>query len=765
MAFFMILSNQKAMSESKMVHIDFSKWKLDVVRDQLGNSTITSDVEEEPHYPDRNVPKLPWFAVYVDIESEKEFESFSYELSPLRTLKDIRIKSVPKILPTDMILTENEINDLAERMPIRYPENNLRYLCVRSTQEGNNRLIFLACPYIYDKDKEELQVLSGMDVEVKLRDSDSQRKLKVENVKDTIPGLISECLGYSESKNIDYVIITTKALAPAFSELISWKRKKGLNAAVIPLHMIYAAYSSAEYSPLTKIKKCIQTLKERKNLKYVLIGGDLSVVPSINAYCYFKLDNDPNNDEFIVDYSIPADIFFACFEGDYEWDANHNGIYGEVDDDIVFRPEVAISRLPLSTSQDILNYTAKLVSYESQIGNVCSIDDFLLVGTMLKSESYNNHYNIYYFNNQIINEYIKPFWSGNCIRVYDSLNDLNNGVPVVIDRNYFANLLRMGFPFINLICHGSTNSFQMDRFGKFDETDVANIKSKNGTIFFTPSCNTNNFRNVLYGEYKLCMSAEMLKNKDLGIVSYIGSNSDGLSGGDNGDVIPHIAGSDLFNAKIIRHLFSYDLNSRKLGYIISELKKELDLYSQYYSDYRWTELTQCLSGDCEMDVYTKTPLCYENVKLNNISGRYVSIESDDEFCIKVGKRNSFGVFEFYTPKLINPPVSNVNAWTFLMPDAQFAVSLTGDNRIPLYFIYNKNTFQKGLFTYLQSREIDEDMNILAEHLIVGRNVHKDEVQGDVIFKQGISVDVRAKGATLCEGTVIEQGCVFTINND
>lgn len=576
---------------------------------------------------------------------------------------------------------------------------------------------------------------------------------------DTIPDMISECLEYSESKDIDYIIITNKALAPAFTNLIEWKRKKGLNAAVIPLYKIYAAYSSAEYTSLTKIKKCIQTLKEHRNLKYVLLGGDISSVPSIQAYGQY----DENKNEQNYDESIPADIFFTCFEGDYEWDANKNGIYGELDDNIVFKPEVTISRLPLSTNEDITNFTEKLVSYESQQGEVCSIDSFLLAAAPLDTIKYNGHYNIYHFNNQIINDYIKPFWNGSCVRVYESLNDLNNGIPLIIDRKYFSSLLNMSFPFINLICHGLLDSFLLDSNGYFSKNDVINLNSKIGTVFFTTSCNTNNFRNIVDNNHRQCMSAEMLRNKNFGIISYIGSCAKGVYGSGSGQTTS-IAGSDLFNAKIIRHLFSYDLNTRKIGKIICEIKKEDDLYSQYYSDYRWTELTQCLSGDCEMDVYTKSPISFENVKLNNISGRYVSIDSKDVYNIKIGKKNSYGLFEFSTPRLINPPTSETNIKTFIMPDTQFAVSLTGDNHIPLYFIYNKNTFQRGETTFLQSREIDEDMDILTRQLTVGRAVHRDENIGDVVFRSGISVDIKTEDTTLCEGTLIEQGCMFTINN-
>lgn len=123
-----------------------------------------------------------------------------------------------------------------------------------------------------------------------------------------------------------------------------------------------------------KIKRQIQSLYLHNNLKYVLLGGDDSVVPVRTCYC--KASDRLG--------SIPADNYYVCFNGNFKWDANNNGIYGEIDDEVDFSSTVFISRLPVRNSQHVTDYYSNMVFYElNQAGKSVHNRNILMCGVNL----------------------------------------------------------------------------------------------------------------------------------------------------------------------------------------------------------------------------------------------------------------------------------------------------------------------------------------------------------------------------------------------
>ncbi|RJQ57265.1 MAG: T9SS C-terminal target domain-containing protein [Stygiobacter sp.] len=68
-----------------------------------------------------------------------------------------------------------------------------------------------------------------------------------------------------------------------------------------------------------------------------------------------------------LDYKIPTDIYFADFDGD--WNVDNDQYYGEISNDSPdYEPEIFVGRLLCSSSQDIQNWTNKLILYEKNPG-------------------------------------------------------------------------------------------------------------------------------------------------------------------------------------------------------------------------------------------------------------------------------------------------------------------------------------------------------------------------------------------------------------
>jgi hypothetical protein len=183
----------------------------------------------------------------------------------------------------------------------------------------------------------------------------------------------------SSSPSVEYLIVTTDALKDAFLPLKAWKIQKGVTTEIITLSEIYA---NANYSAPTnqlRIKKCLQDYYVNRGLKWVLLGGDNTVVPV--QIC--TMDGRPRYDIF---GEIPTDLFYACFDQTFNWDYNGNGIIGEKSDLLLdLFPEINIARLPIRTTEHVRAFLQKLLAYEKNPPISNHINKLLLAGLLLDS--------------------------------------------------------------------------------------------------------------------------------------------------------------------------------------------------------------------------------------------------------------------------------------------------------------------------------------------------------------------------------------------
>lgn len=161
----------------------------------------------------------------------------------------------------------------------------------------------------------------------------------------------------------EYVIITSLSLASSFDEFISWKRRKGLDIGLVAVEEIYTSYggdlTSGIYDEAGKIREYLKDSWQVGTV-WALLGGDYTVVP-----IRYGNGNDDGSAEM---YNIPADLYFADFDGD--WEVDGDDYYGELShDDPDYYPEIFVGRLLCTTSQEIDRWTTKLIRYESNPGN------------------------------------------------------------------------------------------------------------------------------------------------------------------------------------------------------------------------------------------------------------------------------------------------------------------------------------------------------------------------------------------------------------
>jgi len=156
---------------------------------------------------------------------------------------------------------------------------------------------------------------------------------------------------------VDYLIITSDDLASSFDTLATHRAShNGFAAEVRTITWISTNYAGADNKE--KIRACIIDYVTTRNLSYVLLGGDNTVVPDRDTHvtCGSYSCKD-----------IPTDLYYSGL--DSNWDENGNGTYGEANttagDEGDMAYDVIVGRIPVRTSSQADNYINKVIDYDT----------------------------------------------------------------------------------------------------------------------------------------------------------------------------------------------------------------------------------------------------------------------------------------------------------------------------------------------------------------------------------------------------------------
>ena len=172
----------------------------------------------------------------------------------------------------------------------------------------------------------------------------------------------------------EYCVITSQNLKDAFTRLIAWKREKGLNAGVVCKETILSnSYCivgdtvSSINDDAGKIRQYLQYAYASGVTKYVLFGGNDQVLPiryGTGEDDYWT-KNQPQ--PILNDYKIPSDFYYS--ELNSNWKKDNDVYYGEYGDSLDYGSELYVGRILCTNSEEIHNYTDKLLRYEMNPGN------------------------------------------------------------------------------------------------------------------------------------------------------------------------------------------------------------------------------------------------------------------------------------------------------------------------------------------------------------------------------------------------------------
>ena len=186
------------------------------------------------------------------------------------------------------------------------------------------------------------------------------------------------------------LVITRSMFKSYLLGYIGLKQRQGYDVVIATVEDIVNSGIQGRDIP-EKIRNYIfnKYIEYGNNLEYVVIIGDANGAHGWPNGPYELDEMEPwevptryfYNPDGMSSYShtgnyTPSDWYYVTL--DSTWDTNYNGIYGEIDDDSDWAPDISIGRIPVKTIDELREYLHNLSNY-----NRSSIDYWLLTGSTL----------------------------------------------------------------------------------------------------------------------------------------------------------------------------------------------------------------------------------------------------------------------------------------------------------------------------------------------------------------------------------------------
>ena len=522
-------------------------------------------------------------------------------------------------------------------------------------------------------------------------------------------------LGVEHGKErIDYLIVTADSLKDAFTPLAKFKRLKGLRVKIESIENILQM--PCEYTqPEEKLKYYLYTLYQNNGLKWCLLGGDDNIIPV--RICYMVDGYEHQN--------VPADRYYACFEKDFRWDANNNGIYGEAyknptkDDRVDITAEIHLSRIPMQTKRQIMDWTNKLLRYELNPPRDIDISKAFMFGYKLFDDS------DAYYKMKIIQDTLSIKYGVTSDMLFDVYSNIEGYNSISLEA--VKEQLNKSYNIVSISTHGDTHLYTIigEKKIRYSSDDAANQINKLAGIISVFSCLTNEFTSD-----RVCLSEAFLRNPVGGAVAYLGYSS--LSYDEVGDII---------NQKFIFKIFD-DYSHVGFAGLVDKI---VDGYAdKICSDNRYTRIKYQYTiyglnamGDPEMNIY---PGRYKELDVSFNGNKAI-------LPIKKEPLMSDIIFGYTsntdsTDALYEPCEFNEYNATCEVPSGSYDAMFYGRTYIPLIYIS-----RQGETYVLENMDINYNLVVRAKKVIVGENV---TIKPDARLKLVVTDEVELRSNVECQ---------------
>lgn len=537
-------------------------------------------------------------------------------------------------------------------------------------------------------------------------------------------------------EELDYAIITSKSLGPYFEPLLKWKNMKGVKSRMYYIEDIYADYSNSNYTNQYKLKRFIYKLDTR----YVLLGGDASVIPVQTARAYLPVYNSDSK----YQSDIPTDLYYACLDS-RNWDSNKNNIIGESDDGLSYSYDRYLTRIPVSTPEDANNFVQKVINYERFADEKEWNNDIVMCSSVPDEMcSFIDERYDYIYQNKI-----KPFFDGKYFKLCNHYSDFHGG-NYMFNKNDLSEILSQGHHFFNIVSESDSLGWNLTS-GKFGLQDIYNIKNIGSTILTSAVDFDNRFSSLGQSYF----SKNALNSPTANVIAYYGS-SDFV-------FIKHYnklsKQSTLYDyiGNFYNSLLSVSDSGNHLGNILADSKRRLRDGAFIDNLQRWYYLSMNLMGDPEMPVFLKKPMEFSQFKikiLNSESSDNAKIQintgcTESKICISYADVSGEFIYQTYTTE-------NETSKTVSIPDNKdVTICITKSNYIPKVIEFNSKCL------YIQNETFSEGRVFMSPIIKIGDKVCESKTAGDVVIK-GTS---RGKYKFLSNEIEMESGVTIEVGAD
>lgn len=678
------LTQKVEADETTTITISFDKEQFVFAQNDAGALEVTvADENMVAGWNDEvNTPGLPWISVNVQVPLGMAYKSFSASISKNKLFDNVVVAENPVPVPTSMAFDLAGFTTLPQYGIMSYPSENVRY--TNSSIEDTHVLLhFLVCPFIYDTSAGQLYLVSNMTLNICTQpdgtpSSKEERRDRFvqQYMADGTSSATTDNFGQNAAiksfpsiytDSIDYVVITSDELAYYFKPWVQWKRQKGVRAKVITVEEIMKA-SGSGFSKENAIKAYLSILYYNNGLKYVLLGGDNTVVPSKKCYGYIYVNKEKEEH-----YDIPTDLFYACLDywhQDFFWDGNRNGINGEENDSIDLSQLVAVTRLPVRTSTDVKTTLIKLMEYEQNPLQRGWNEAFLTAGTRLEYDSTAVQSDAEIMEDMLFRLYLSKYWKGSRYKFFDTFSDVEDKV---MNKDGLHNQLENGYAFVDLISHGSETAWNLyPSYTKdcapsnYESADASTLNNTGYTVLTTNACLSNAF-DYAGGP---CLSESLIRNMNSGVIAFLGSSRYGLH------TFRTLGYSMMYTNRFYQYLLSSSFYKEKnFGTVVAAAKASMTGFCKFYS-YRWLQYSINPIGDPETPVYTEMPTEFSGSSATVFKNNVVRVETGVDSCTVCVMSSDDDGETYYE---IKKDVCNA---TFTNVKSDVSVCITKQNYIP-----------------------------------------------------------------------------------
>lgn len=540
----------------------------------------------------------------------------------------------------------------------------------------------------------------------------------------------------------EYVIVTSRALKPAFSEFLTWKKRKGYNAGIVCIEDILAD-PTATGDAISNLNDSAGKLRQyllagftnsNPKTKWALLGGDYSVVP-IRYGC--GSEDTWNLGSMIDEQKVPTDLYFSAMNGN--WNADGDIYTGEdLGDQVWFSIDVYVGRLLCTSETDVKNWTRKLLMYEQNPGNG---NYSYLTKSLFTEADYIGTTDPMFLPSIFTTRDVKqesPSDDANWPtypKGADAISLLNSGYGLYSNFNHGS---PMGFGTathgINLCCdhdvhYGVTAVDDYDNHDEYNHMYTMKPEPNNG---FDNLTNTNNpfliysvsCTNMPFDDYDTYSGCRNL-GESFTCMRLTGGPAYLVNTREGSNVQNYFFRTFLSQIQTTNHIGMAEATSKIGG---------------GYKDV----LSHNIIGCPEMPMWTATPTLFNGSLSEN--GTSVTVNTGgvvaDKICIMSALND--GYFQ------VQPGVST---YTFTNVPKPYYVTITKSNYIP---------FRNSLLNvYIQNKTLSSTAYLNCQTVSAGYNVDANQTVGNVVIQNGANITFDATGDILLDnGFEVQVGATF-----